>query len=297
MRKAFTLIELLVVISIIALLISILLPVLSSSRYEANNFLCINRQRQFVIATTAYCTDSKEYYPDRGIYPGNLISKNTQSEPMWARWAARMYINPTVDGNLDKILGKYMDKNIAVWCCPMYDGDHGSGALHGCTTHGKGHSNDRWTTYSFHGGLREWANRGHTYNPGNRLRLGDPYIINLSDGTTYKSNILISDTSADDNSWVPCVYPDGQTGRHSNRAPWPGITTNHVPKPGTLMQRVNNDMSRVYAVGGRTYTNWAYDDGSAEVRIAEASSAMTDDDWTKVISDPGGGPRYMLFPN
>ena len=119
-RKAFTLIELLVVISIIALLIAILLPVLSNVRYESANFMCLSRQRQFAIATTAYCTDNKDLYPDRGI-------DNNRSEPLWARWAARMWIDKNVDDNLDVVLGDYMDKDIAVWCCPQYDGAHGSG--------------------------------------------------------------------------------------------------------------------------------------------------------------------------
>lgn len=293
MRKAFTLIELLVVISIIALLIAILVPVLSSARYEAKNFLCVNRQRQFVIATSTYATDNKNLYPDRGI-------DNNNSEPLWARWAARMWIDKNVDDNLDVVLGHYMDKTIAVWCCPQYDGAHGSGALAGCLEHGKGHSNDRWTTYSFHGGLREYKNiNKYVYNPGDRRKLGEPYVIELLDGTkVYESNLLISDTASDDNSWVPAIYPDGQTGRHNpTNAPWAGVTTNHQPKPGTLTATVNNPAYRVNAVGGKAHTNWAYDDGSAETRVIDPKGAMTSDDWTPIQSDAGRSARYMLFPN
>ncbi|MFK7790384.1 MAG: type II secretion system protein [Phycisphaeraceae bacterium] len=287
MRKGFTLIELLVVISIIALLIAILLPVLGSVRYETQNFLCLNRQRQWVIATTAYCTDNKDLYPDRGI-------DNNRAEPMWARWAARLWIDKNVDDNLDIVLGDYMSEDIPIWVCPQYAGKHGSGALAGCLTHGRGHTSDRWTTYSFHGGLREYGNTGHTYNPGDRRRIGERYIIELADGRRYESGLLMSDTAADDNSWVPCYYP-GNTGRFNPKAPWTGITTNHQPKPGTLTQQVNNPGYRVNAVGGPAHTNWAYDDGSAETRIITPSAALlTSDDWTAVSADAG---RFMLFPN
>ncbi|MEM6260227.1 MAG: prepilin-type N-terminal cleavage/methylation domain-containing protein [Planctomycetota bacterium] len=295
MRSGFTLIELLVVISIIAILIAILLPVLSSVKYESKNFLCINRQRQWVIAATAYTVDNDGFYPDRGI-------DNTRAEPMWARWAARMWIDRGVDDELDDVLGSYMSEETAVWCCPLYDGAHGTGAFAGCLEHGKGHYNGganefRWTTYSFHGGLAERAHRGHVYNPGDRRKIGDPYIIELSDGRTYESGLLMSDVAVDDNAWVPCYYPN-QTGRFPNRgaqAPWPGITTCHQPKPGVRTQFVNEFGYRINGVGGPTHTNWAYDDGSAEVRILNPGPGLlTDDQWVAVSDDAG---RFMMFPD
>ncbi|MBN1764780.1 MAG: prepilin-type N-terminal cleavage/methylation domain-containing protein [Sedimentisphaerales bacterium] len=56
-RQAFTLIELLVVISIIALLISILMPVLGQARASAYKAICQSNEHQIGVAIAMYGTD------------------------------------------------------------------------------------------------------------------------------------------------------------------------------------------------------------------------------------------------
>jgi len=74
--QGFTLIELLVVISIIALLISILLPALRRAREEARMMVCATNQRQVAISLTSYATD------ERGELPQSIQRWNN-TPPNW----------------------------------------------------------------------------------------------------------------------------------------------------------------------------------------------------------------------
>ena len=62
-RAAFTLVELLVVIGIIALLISILLPVLGRARQSAESVACMSNLRQIGQAAFMYAQFNKNWFP------------------------------------------------------------------------------------------------------------------------------------------------------------------------------------------------------------------------------------------
>ncbi len=64
-NSAFTLIELLVVISIIALLVSILLPALGSARKTAVQLQCMSQHKSVGAAVHMYQTDNNGYFPFR----------------------------------------------------------------------------------------------------------------------------------------------------------------------------------------------------------------------------------------
>jgi len=61
--RGFSLIELLVVISIVALLVGILLPVLGSARDSARSAQCLSNLRQMGIALQGYATTEHDYLP------------------------------------------------------------------------------------------------------------------------------------------------------------------------------------------------------------------------------------------
>lgn len=79
--RAFTLVELLVVIAIIAILASLLLPVLAGGKERAKRVACKSNLRQLILATHLYANDQQEKLPD-GLCDGDfdyppLISTNT----------------------------------------------------------------------------------------------------------------------------------------------------------------------------------------------------------------------------
>ena len=76
----FTLIELLVVISIIALLISILLPVLGSARETARNATCLSNLKQWGVSVAIYSTEFKQHLPQEGT------GTNPATDTSLARW-------------------------------------------------------------------------------------------------------------------------------------------------------------------------------------------------------------------
>lgn len=69
-HAGFTLIELLVVISIIAMLISILLPALQKARQASRGVMCLANERQMGVLISVYAQDNKELYVPSSTYPG-----------------------------------------------------------------------------------------------------------------------------------------------------------------------------------------------------------------------------------
>ena len=99
--NGFTLIELLVVISIIALLISILLPALRSARDTARATVCLSGMRQIGMAFLLYTQDYRGRYPIADINADRVSGD-------WDNWAF--------------LISEYLNDNREIYRCPLYDG-------------------------------------------------------------------------------------------------------------------------------------------------------------------------------
>jgi prepilin-type N-terminal cleavage/methylation domain-containing protein/prepilin-type processing-associated H-X9-DG protein len=74
--RAFTLVELLVVISVIALLMGILVPVLGKARASASRTTCKSNLRQIGVAFRAYLDDNRDIMPPACDYPWYITDTN-----------------------------------------------------------------------------------------------------------------------------------------------------------------------------------------------------------------------------
>jgi prepilin-type N-terminal cleavage/methylation domain-containing protein/prepilin-type processing-associated H-X9-DG protein len=81
-RRAFTLVELLVVIGIIAVLLSVLLPVLGSARRRAQSVACASNMRQIYMAMAMFAHDNKGQLPRP--YGVNDLSSNADMRKTFA---------------------------------------------------------------------------------------------------------------------------------------------------------------------------------------------------------------------
>lgn len=107
----FTLIELLVVISIIALLIGILLPVLGSTRASARTLQCLSNQKNWGLALTMFTEDHKGWFPPR-VGNVNTVENNPK---LWYN-ALMEYVGEPAYADVDSG-AQTLSKN-SIWYCP-----------------------------------------------------------------------------------------------------------------------------------------------------------------------------------
>ncbi len=117
-RRGFSLVELLVVIGIIAVIISLLLPVLSKARASSQTIACAARIRQVMAAVIMYTNESKGYLPP--VAAGGNTSGTYGRPDVWTRGGNQDgYLVPylgTEGGTSGKLLNK-------VFVCAAQEGE------------------------------------------------------------------------------------------------------------------------------------------------------------------------------
>ena len=243
----FTLVELLVVIGIIAILVSILLPVLNKAREQAKSVTCMSNEKQIMLGFTMYVASPKgatPFFPGvNATYPGTTPFKRSLGYYMdgidggWSR--IRYDVGsfwPFLTNNLH-----YTDstppKNHAtspppealyrVYNCPT-DTDFRTARL---SSVGKAQSNDRNFTYSW--------NRGLYCDPPPPLGSGAPLpwnsdkpVSRISQIREPAHKILLEEEHSPNDGWSFMGYPgndlDDTPGfRHTGRANY-GFADGHV---------------------------------------------------------------------
>ncbi len=143
-RGGFTLLELLVVISIIAMLMSLILPAIQTARKSARRIECLNHMHNLAIAMTAR-TEAHRRYPAAGYWagrPGNRYPSHNwcvdllpyvDRSDLADRWSYEV-------GYADAPNGQLSMTQVSVFLCPEDDSVQGAGDLSYAVNGGIGYS-------------------------------------------------------------------------------------------------------------------------------------------------------------
>lgn len=107
-QRGFTLIELLVVISITALLMAILMPVLRSAREQARKAVCLAHVKSLITGVHVYAAD----------YGGNIPASIDGMNASWNFVCWQTYDPPPRWINLGRLYGTKIITNPEIFYCP-----------------------------------------------------------------------------------------------------------------------------------------------------------------------------------
>jgi prepilin-type N-terminal cleavage/methylation domain-containing protein/prepilin-type processing-associated H-X9-DG protein len=229
-KKAFTLIELLVVISIIALLLSILMPSLSRVKELARKVVCKSQMRQIGMASISYAAENNDAFPQSigasnptsGVWPGDPSDLSGMSEEEKTVYVA---LNATWWG----LIGPYTNLETGKMDSVERLREMSLGTIGNCPSHGSRgnqHTEGGKDNFSYHGNgnmFQMWIE----YVPGQGVKKIKPTYTSLVRFPAQKilcfELFMQSDwpLAYDQSSWRGRPHPDflGQIGTQHSYSP------------------------------------------------------------------------------
>lgn len=183
--RGFSLVELLVVISILAVLMSLLLPALSKAREQTQRTRCLSNLRQFGVASMNYSNAFRGDVPYAGWIPPNtegrfLFDVDVRRELFlnYGLTNARLWWCPSGVARANPVVSTANFLNDRWFTDPAYGPAWGS-------------NNRAQTNYGYFAGPR----RGYTGALAQLYQM--PYLLNFSDASAQSTRILWSDPLRD----------------------------------------------------------------------------------------------------